>query len=146
MPPYLAAVSIEVRQAHKAANTMTCAAVGSEAPPKAARGGDVGTSGCPRATVRSLSGPLWPPGDPPLGAAGERRAVLHAGQRVLGQPDRGAIRAGLNRRYGRLGPPQPDRVGPQDAGLPALAQRRPGARGRGYGRGRPGPQRHVAER
>ena len=31
------------------------------------------------------------PGDPPLGQAGERRAVLHAHQRVVGQSDRGAF-------------------------------------------------------
>ena len=31
MPPYLAAVSIEVRQAHKAGNALTCAGVGSGA-------------------------------------------------------------------------------------------------------------------
>ena len=53
MPPYLA-VSIEVRQAYKAGNAMTCAAVGSGAPPKAAgrrRWHIAGTSECLRAAV-----------------------------------------------------------------------------------------------
>jgi hypothetical protein len=33
-------------------------------------------------------------GDPALGQARERRAVLHAHERIPGQPDRGAVRSG----------------------------------------------------
>ena len=35
-------------------------------------------------------------GDPALGQARERRAVLHAHQRILGQSDRGAVRSGTH--------------------------------------------------
>src|SRR5450631_1515679 len=62
------------------------------------------------------------PGGPGLGRARQRRAVLHAHQRVLGQPDRGSVRALADLRHGRLGPSQSHRPGPAAAGLPALAQ------------------------
>ena len=45
------------------------------------------------------------PGDPALGQPGERGVVLHAGERVLGQPDRGAVRSGPHLCHGRLGSP-----------------------------------------
>ena len=61
------------------------------------------------------------PGDPALGQAGERRAVLHADKRVVGQSDRGAVRSGTHLCHGQLGPPESPRAGPQAAGLPALA-------------------------
>jgi transposase len=61
------------------------------------------------------------PGDPALGQAGERRAVLHARERIPGQSDRGAVRSGPHLCHGRLGPPESPRAGPQAAGLPALA-------------------------
>ena len=63
------------------------------------------------------------PGDPPLGQAGQHRAVLHAGQRVVGQPDRGALRSLADLCHGQLGLPEPHRPGQETAGLPALAQR-----------------------
>ena len=63
------------------------------------------------------------PGDPPLGQAGERRAVLHADERVVGQPDRGALRSLADLRHGQLRLPEPPGAGPAAAGLPALAQR-----------------------
>ena len=54
--------------------------------------------------VRDLGEPVGEqaPGDPALGQAGERGAVLHAGKRVLGQPDRGAIWARAHLYRGRL--------------------------------------------
>jgi hypothetical protein len=55
------------------------------------------------------------------GQAGERRAVLHARERILGQSDRGAVRSGTHLCHGRPGPPESPRAGPQAAGLPALA-------------------------
>ena len=84
------------------------------------------------------------PGDPPLGQAGERGAVLHADQCVVGQPDRGAVRPVAHLRHGRFRLPQPHRAGPAAAGLPALAQhpRTPSRRpGRPAPRTRPHPQR-----
>jgi transposase len=51
------------------------------------------------------------------------RAVLHAHQRVAGQPDRGSIRALAYLRHGHLRLPGPPRARPQAPGLPALAQR-----------------------
>ena len=68
-------------------------------------------------------------------------------QRLVGQPDRGAIRALAHLCHGRLGPPQPRRAGPPPAGLPGLAQRqRPPPRrpGRPAPRTRPHPQRTPA--
>ena len=79
-----------------------------------------------------------------LGRAQQGRAVLHPDQRLLGQPDRGPVRAAAQLHHGRLEPPQPRRPGPQAAGLPALAQRqRPPPRrpGRPTPRTRPHPQR-----
>jgi hypothetical protein len=55
------------------------------------------------------------------GQARERRAVLHARERILGQSGRGAVRSGTHLCHGRLGPPESPRAGPQAAGLPALA-------------------------
>jgi transposase len=84
------------------------------------------------------------PRHPGLGRQGQRRTVLHPYQRVVGQPDRSAVRAGPQLRDGRLRPPEPRRAGPQAAGLPALAQRpRPPPRrpGRPAPRTRPHPQR-----
>ena len=42
-----------------------------------------------------------------MGQAAQRRAVLHPDQRLLGQPDRGPVRAAADLRDGRLEPPQP---------------------------------------
>src|SRR5450755_1394068 len=70
------------------------------------------------------------------GAPGQRRAVLHADERVMGQPDRGPVRAAADFRHGQLRPPQPHGAGRPAAGLPAVAQRprppprRPGRRER----------------
>jgi hypothetical protein len=50
-------------------------------------------------------------GDPALGQAGERGAVLHAGERVVGQSDRDAVRSLAHLCHGRLGSPQPCRAG-----------------------------------
>ena len=52
------------------------------------------------------------PADPGLGGAQQGRAVLHPDQRVLGQPDRGPVRAAAHLHDGRLGPPQPHRRWP----------------------------------
>ena len=60
------------------------------------------------------------PGDPWLGQAGERRAVLHADERVVGQFNRGAVRSSPHLCHRRLGLPESPRAGPQAAGLPAL--------------------------
>jgi Winged helix-turn helix len=60
-------------------------------------------------------------GDIEVIVAAERRAGLHAYQCVLGQLDRGAIRARPDLCHGQLGLPQSPRAGPQAAGLPALA-------------------------
>ena len=79
--------------------------------------------------------------------ARQGRAVLHPDQRVLGQPDRGPVRAAADVHHGRLGPPQPHRPGPETAGLPELAQRqRPPPRrpGRPTTRTRPHPLRTPA--
>ena len=87
---------------------------------------------------------------PPIRAwAGKHkvRAVLHPHQRILGQPDRGTIRALAHFHDGRLGPPEPHRAGPPPAGVPGLAQRqRPPPRrpGRPAPRTRPHPQRTPA--
>ena len=54
---------------------------------------------------------------------GERRAVPHADERVLGQPDRGPVRALAHLCHEQLGLPESPRAGPHAAGLPALAQR-----------------------
>jgi transposase len=79
-------------------------------------------------------------GDPALGRARQRRTVLHAGERVVGQPDRSAIRAYPHLRHGRLGLSQPHRAGPQAPGVAALAQRqRPPPRGAGRPAPRTGP-------
>ena len=57
-------------------------------------------------------------------AAGHKgRAVSDPDLRFLGQPDRGPVRAAAHLRDGRLEPPEPSRLGPPVAGLPALAQR-----------------------
>ncbi len=83
------------------------------------------------------------PGDPPLGQAGERRAVPDAHERVVGQPDRGALRSLADLRHGQLRPSGPPGAGPQAPGLPALAQRpRPPPRraGRPAPRTSPHPQ------
>src|SRR5260221_8332515 len=84
---------------------------------------------------------------PRLGGQAQGAAVLHADQRVVGQPDRGAIRALAHLRPGWLRPPQPRRAGPADPRLPGLAQRqRPSPRrpGRPAPRTRPHPQRTPA--
>jgi transposase len=77
------------------------------------------------------------------GRARQRRALLHPDGRILGEPDRGPVRAAPHLCHGRLRPPQPCRPGPQAAGLPGLAQRqRPPSRHRGRPapRTRPHPQ------
>ena len=82
------------------------------------------TSACPdRCFAFGQFGPLSvrPCGDPALGQARERRAVLHARERILGQSGRGAVRSGTHLCHGRPGPPQSPRAGPRAAGLPALA-------------------------
>ena len=74
-------------------------------------------------------------------------ALLHAHQRLLGQPDRGTIRAVTDLCHGRLGPSQPHRAGPPPAGLPHLAQRQrppPRRASRPAPRTRPHPQRTPA--
>ena len=54
---------------------------------------------------------------------GERRAVPHADERVLGQPIEAPVRALAHLCHEQLGLPESPRAGPQAAGLPALAQR-----------------------
>jgi hypothetical protein len=65
------------------------------------------------------------PGDPALGRARERRAVLHAHERILGQSDRGAVRSGTDLCHGRLRPPEPPRLARK---LRACPRRRSGPR------------------
>jgi transposase len=82
--------------------------------------------GCPAGRVPAVRhhgqpGGEQDPSDPALGQARERRAVLHAHERILGQSDRGAVRSGTHLCHGRLRPPESPRAGPQAAGLPALA-------------------------
>jgi hypothetical protein len=65
-------------------------------------------------------------------------------QRLLGQPDRAAVRTAANVHHGRLEPVQPPSAHPRPAGIPALAQHPrpppPGTR-RATPRTRPHPQR-----
>jgi transposase len=108
--------------------------------------------GCPAGRVPAVRHHGQPgggqdPGDPALGQARERRAVLHARERILGQSDRGAVRSGTHPCHGRPGPPESPRAGPRAAGLPALAScpRPPPRRaGRPAPRTRPPPQRTPA--
>jgi transposase len=87
------------------------------------------------------------PRHPRLGQQAQGPAVLHANQRLLGQPDRGAIRAVAHLRDERLRLPQSHGAGPPPAGLPHLAQRqRPPPRrpSRAAPRTGPHPQRTPA--
>lgn len=59
--------------------------------------------------------------DPPVGAEEQGRAVLHTDQRLLGQPDRGALRAAAAVHARQLEPPQPHRPDPRVAPLSAVA-------------------------
>lgn len=94
--------------------------------------------------LRHPGQPVRPQGqqDPPVGGQEQGRALLHADQRVLGQPHRGALRVAAAPR--QLQPPQSRRPDPSPAPLPALAQperstsRRPGRPAPGT---RPCPQR-----
>ena len=52
---------------------------------------------------------------------GERRAVPHADERVLGQPDRGPVRALAHLCHEQPGLPESPRAGPQAAGRRAGA-------------------------
>ncbi|WP_433282957.1 helix-turn-helix domain-containing protein [Pseudonocardia xinjiangensis] len=58
-----------------------------------------------------------------MGRPQQGRAVLHPDLRLLGQPDRGPVRATAHLRRGGLEPPQPPGPGSAATGLPALAQR-----------------------
>ncbi|GAA2908088.1 hypothetical protein Acy02nite_88080 [Actinoplanes cyaneus] len=49
--------------------------------------------------------------------------VFHPDIRVLGQPDRGPVRAATHLRDRRLGPPGPSGADPSPVPIPALAQR-----------------------
>jgi transposase len=102
-----------------------------------------------RADLRGLGQPVGQqdPGHPSVGEHQQGGVVLHADQRLLGQSDRGAVRAAAQLRAGQLRSPQPHRAGPQAAGLSALAQRqRPPPRGAGRPtpRASPRPQRPPA--
>ena len=59
---------------------------------------------------------------PSLGSAAQGRAVSDPDLCVLGEPDRGAVRAVAHVHHGRLRPPQPPRAGAPVAGVSALAQ------------------------
>src|SRR4029453_5676909 len=63
------------------------------------------------------------PSDPRLDQTAQGRAVPYADLRLLGQPDRAAVRAAAHLRHRRLQPSQPHRACPPPARLPALAQR-----------------------
>lgn len=79
-----------------------------------------------------------------LGAEEPGRAVLHPDLRVLGQPDRGPLRAAATIHRRQLPPPQSHGPGPSPACLPALAQPAcppPRRSGRPAPRTRPHPQR-----
>jgi hypothetical protein len=84
------------------------------------------------------------PGHPSLGQIEQGRTVPHPDQRILGEPDRGPVRAAALVHHGQLELPQPHRPGPRDAAIPTLAQRqRPPLRRprRPTPRTRPHPQR-----
>jgi len=73
-----------------------------------------------------------------------RTPRCHSPLRVLGEPDRGPVRAAAHVHDGRVRPPQPSGAGAPAAGLPALAQHpRPPSRRprRATPRTRPHPQR-----
>ncbi|SPL98292.1 Mobile element protein [[Actinomadura] parvosata subsp. kistnae] len=81
---------------------------------------------------------------PHLGQETQGQAAVHADLRLLGQPDRGPLRAAAPVHPGQLRPPEPHRPNPGPARLSALAQRqRPPSRrsGRSTPRTRPDPQR-----
>jgi transposase len=59
---------------------------------------------------------------PSLGRPAQRRAVSDPDLRILGEPDRGPVRATADLHHGRLRSPQPSRAGAPNAGLSALAQ------------------------
>jgi transposase len=83
------------------------------------------------------------PGHPGLDRPPQGEAVLHPDQRLVGQPDRGPVRAAAHLRDGQFRPRKPPRSGPPPARIPALAQRqRPPPRrlGRATPRTRPHPQ------
>lgn len=78
-----------------------------------------------RSDLREFGQPVRPQGrdDPALGEEDAGRVVLHPDLRVLGQPDRGPLRATAAVHDRQLPPPQPHRPDPGPARLPALAQR-----------------------
>jgi transposase len=57
---------------------------------------------------------------PRVGGQEEGAAVLHADERVVGQSDRGAVRAPAHLCHGRIRPSQSHCAGPAAAGLPVL--------------------------
>lgn len=67
-----------------------------------------------RSDLHHLGQPLCPHGrqDPPLGEEEQGRAVFHPDQRLLGQCDRGALRAAAAVHPRQLPPPQPHRPDP----------------------------------
>jgi hypothetical protein len=74
----------------------------------------------------------------------QRRAVSDPDLGVVGEPDRGPVRAATHLHDGRVRPSQPHHARPRDARLPAVAQRqRPPPRrpGRATPRTHPHPQR-----
>lgn len=76
-----------------------------------------------RPDLRDPGQPLRTQGheDPPVGAEEQGRAVLHTDQRLLGQPDRGALRAAAAVHARQLEPPQPHRPDPRVAPQSAVA-------------------------
>jgi len=78
-----------------------------------------------------------------LGRPAQGPSVFHPDQRVMGQPDRGPVRAAAHLRDGQLRPPPPRSPDPPSTGLPALARRQrppPRRAGRPTPRTRPHPQ------
>ncbi len=59
----------------------------------------------------------------PLIRAWVKKYKVRLCQRLMGQSDRGAVRAVADLCHGRLGPSEPHGAGPPPAGLPHLAQR-----------------------
>ena len=65
--------------------------------------------------------PAWMPDRTILGGRAQSRAVPDPDQRLVGGSDRGPVRAATHVHHGQLELPQPHRLGPSTARLPALA-------------------------
>ncbi len=78
----------------------------------------------PRTHLRDHGQPVGEqdPRHPGMGGPQQGRIVSDSDLGVLGEPDRGPVRAVADLHHGRIRSPQPPRAGEAVAGLPALAQ------------------------